>query len=71
MGLSTQIRMSQSDRTNLSHTDFEQNRLAESAQRYLNNPLLMHQLCDRVYDRLHADLKIQRERTGNSSIGRQ
>ena len=60
-----------SGHTNLTHIDFEQNRLAQSAQRYLNNPLLMHQLCDRVYERLHADLKIQRERIGNSSIGRQ
>jgi hypothetical protein len=56
--------------TNLSHIDFEYNRLAQSAQQYLNNPVLMHQLCDRVYERLHADLKIQRERIGNFSTGR-
>ncbi len=57
--------------TNSTSIDFEQNRLAQSAQRYLNNPALMRQLCDRVCERLYADLKIQRERIGNSSIGRQ
>ncbi len=57
--------------TNLTYTDFEYNRLAQLAQGYLNNPVLMHQLCDRVYEGLHADIKIQRERIGNSSIGRQ
>lgn len=60
-----------SSHTNLTYTDFEHDRLAQSAQQYLNNPVLMHQLCDRVYERLHADIKIQRERIGNSSTGRQ
>ncbi|MBH8576655.1 hypothetical protein I8752_27435 [Nostocaceae cyanobacterium CENA369] len=60
-----------SSQTNLTDTDFEYNRLAQSAQLYLNNPVLMHQLCDRVYERLYADIKIQRERIGNSSTGRQ
>jgi hypothetical protein len=60
-----------SSHTNLVYTDFEYNRLTQLAQRYLNNPVLMHQLCDRVYERLHADLKIQKERIGNSSTGRQ
>ncbi len=63
--------MSQNSHTNLSDTDFEHNRLAQSAQQYLNNPMLMHQLCDRVYEKLHADIKIQKERIGNSSTGRQ
>jgi hypothetical protein len=60
-----------SSRTNSTYTDFETNRLAQLAQSYLDNPMLMHQLCDRIYERLYADLKIQRERIGNSSIGRQ
>ncbi|MEH2438449.1 MAG: hypothetical protein V7K25_30355 [Nostoc sp.] len=63
--------MSQNSHTNLTYTAFEDNRLAQLAQKYLNNPLLMHQLCDRVYERLNADIKIQRERIGNSSTGRQ
>jgi hypothetical protein len=58
-------------RTNSTDTDFENNRLAQLAQSYLDNPMLMHQLCDRVYERLYTDLKIQRERIGNSSTGRQ
>lgn len=49
----------------------EDSRLAQLAQQYLNNPVLMHQLCDRVYERLYADIKIQKERIGNSSTGRQ
>lgn len=60
-----------SSHTNLTDTDFEYNRLAQSAQQYLNNPMLMHQLCDRVYEKLNADIKIQKERIGNSSTGRQ
>lgn len=60
-----------SNDTNLAYTDFEYNRLAQSAQQYLNNPVLIHQLCDRVYERLYTDIKIQRERIGNSSTGRQ
>ncbi|MEH2361536.1 MAG: hypothetical protein V7K58_17845 [Nostoc sp.] len=60
-----------SNHTNLTDTDFEHNRLAQSAQQYLNNPMLMHQLCDRVYEQLNADIKIQKERIGNSSTGRQ
>ncbi|RCJ42046.1 hypothetical protein A6770_35320 [Nostoc minutum NIES-26] len=60
-----------SSHTNLTYTDFEYNRLAKLAQQYLNNPVLMHQLCDRVYERLHADLKIQQQRIGNSNKGRQ
>lgn len=63
--------MSQNSHTNLTYTAFEHNRLAQLAQGYLNNPVLMHQLCDRVYERLNADIKIQRERIGNSSTGRQ
>jgi hypothetical protein len=59
-----------SSHTNVTYTDFEHNRLTQSAQQYLNNPVLMHQLCDRVYERLHANLKIQQERIGNSSTGR-
>lgn len=62
--------MFQNGRTNLTPTDFEHNRLAHLARLYINNPVLMHQLCDRVYERLHADLKIHAERIGNSSIGR-
>jgi hypothetical protein len=60
-----------SSRTNSTYTDSEANRLAQLAQSYLDNPMLMHQLCDRIYERLYTDLKIQRERIGNSSIGRQ
>ncbi|MEH1959993.1 MAG: hypothetical protein V7L05_08960 [Nostoc sp.] len=60
-----------SSHINLTDTDFEYNCLAQSAQQYLNNPMLMHQLCDRVYDRFYADIKIQKERIGNSSTGRQ
>ncbi len=60
-----------SSHTNLTDTDFEYNRLAQSAQQYLNNPMLMHQLGDRVYERLYADIKIQKERIGKSSTGRQ
>jgi hypothetical protein len=56
--------------TNSTCTNTETNRLAQLAQSYLDNPMLMHQLCDRVYERLYTDLKIQRERIGNSSIGR-
>lgn len=41
------------------------------AQQYLDNPELMGPLCDRVYTLLYADLRIQRERLGNSSTGRQ
>ncbi len=63
--------MPQNSHTNLTDTDFEYNRLAKSAQQYLNNPMLMHQLCDRVYEQLNADIKIQKERIGNSSTGRQ
>ena len=63
--------MYQNSHTNLAYTDFEHNRLAQLAQQYLNNPMLMHQLCDRVYERLNANIKIQRERIGNSSTGRQ
>ena len=63
--------VSQNGHTNSTYTDCEDNRLAQSAQRCLDNPVLMHQLCDRVYERLYADLQIQRERIGNSSTGRQ
>ena len=63
--------MSQNSHTNLSNTDFEYNRLAQSAQQYFNNSMLMHQLCNRVYEQLNADIKIQKERIGNSSTGRQ
>jgi hypothetical protein len=59
------------NRTNSTYTDFETNRLTQLAQSYLNNPMLMHQLCDRVYKRFYTDLTIQRERIGNSSTGRQ
>ena len=40
------------------------------AQKYLNDSVLMHQLSDRVYERLYKNLKIQKERIGNSSTGR-
>jgi hypothetical protein len=63
--------MPQNNHTNLTYTAFESNRLAQLAQGYLNNPVLMDQLCDRVYEQLNADIKIQRERIGNSSTGRQ
>jgi hypothetical protein len=65
------ISMSQSSSyTNSTDKDIEHNRLAQLAQQYLNNPMLMYQLCDRVYERLHADIKIQKERIGNSNTGR-
>ena len=58
--------------TILANADFEHNRLTQLAQQYyLNNPVLMHQLCDRVYERLYKNLKIQKERIGKSSTGRQ
>ncbi len=63
--------MPQSSRTNSTPTDCEDKRLAKLAQRYLDNPMLLHQLSDRVYELLYADIKIQKERIGNSSIGRQ
>ncbi|RUT01471.1 hypothetical protein DSM106972_065680 [Dulcicalothrix desertica PCC 7102] len=56
--------------TNSTDKDIEHNRLVQLAQKYLNNPMLMHQLCDSVYKRLHANLKIQKERIGNSNTGR-
>ena len=37
------------------------------AQKYLNDSVLMHQLCDRVYQRVYKNLKIQKERIGKSS----
>ena len=48
------------------------------AQKYLNDSVLMHQLCecasaalrDRVYQRLYKNLKIQKERISNSSTGK-
>ena len=49
----------------------EHNRLTQLNQLYLNNPMLMHQLCDLVYERLYKNLKIQQERIGNSYTGRQ
>lgn len=58
-------------RTNSTYINAETNRLTQLAQSYLDNPILMHQLCDRVYERVYTDLKIQRERIGNSSRGRQ
>ncbi|PSB28209.1 hypothetical protein [Chlorogloea sp. CCALA 695] len=56
-------------RTN-SITDYKDNSLAQLAQQYLDNPVLMDRLCDRVCERLYADIQIQRERIGNSSTGR-
>lgn len=56
--------------TNSTDKDIEHNRLAQLAQTYLNNPMLMHQLCDSVYERLYTNLKIQKERIGNSNTGR-
>ncbi len=45
--------------------------IEQVAQQYLDNPALMNALCDRVYQLLYFDLRLQRERIGNSSIGRQ
>lgn len=45
--------------------------IEQIAQQYLDNPALMSTLCDRVYELLTADLRLQRERMGNSSTGRQ
>lgn len=45
--------------------------IEQIAQQYLDDPVLMQALCDRVYELLYADLRLQRERLGNSSIGRQ
>jgi hypothetical protein len=41
------------------------------AQQYLDNAELMSSLCDRVYELLYSDLRLQRERLGNSRTGRQ
>jgi hypothetical protein len=49
----------------------EQERLTQLAQRYLDDPVLQEKLCDRVYEQFRSDLRIQRERLGNSSTGRQ
>jgi hypothetical protein len=49
----------------------ERKRLAQLAQRYLDDPVLQEKLCDRVYELFRSDLRIQRERLGNSSTGRQ
>lgn len=56
------------------------NSLTQLDRLYLNNPMLMHQLCglskaealrDRIYKRLDKNLKIKKERIGNSFTGRQ
>jgi hypothetical protein len=52
-------------------TDEEHERLEQLAQQYLNSPILISQLSNRVYEKLHSDLRIQQERMGNSSTGRQ
>jgi hypothetical protein len=49
----------------------EQECLTQLAQRYLDDPVLQKKLCDRVYEQFRSDLRIQRERLGNSSTGRQ
>ncbi len=59
-----------SSHTSLAYT-VEHNRLTQLAQQYLNNLVLIHQLCDRVHERLYRNLKIQKERIGNSCIGKQ
>ncbi|PZD71852.1 hypothetical protein C1752_04562 [Acaryochloris thomasi RCC1774] len=46
-------------------------RLAQLAERCLNEAVLAEQLCDRIYEQLYSDLRIQRERIGNPSTGRQ
>ena len=40
------------------------------AEHCINDSVLMQQLCDRVYERLYKNLKIQKERIGNSRRGR-
>ncbi len=47
----------------------EYERLTLLAERCLTTPALADQLCALIYDRLQADLRIQRERS-NPSIGR-
>jgi hypothetical protein len=48
----------------------EQERLTQLAQRYLNDLVLQGKLCDRVYEQFRSDLRIQKERLGDSSTGR-
>ena len=40
------------------------------AEHYINDSVLRHKLCDRVYERLYKNIKIQKERIGNSRTGR-
>ncbi|VEP13683.1 hypothetical protein H1P_2110008 [Hyella patelloides LEGE 07179] len=53
-----------------SSASIEHNRLTQLDRLYLNNQMLMDQLCDRVYERLDKNLKIKKERIGNSCRGR-
>ena len=54
-----------------SSSNSPQQNIEQIAQQYLGDPALMDALCDRVYELLRADLRLQRERLGNSSTGRQ
>ncbi|MGF1602846.1 MAG: hypothetical protein ACFCU8_12635 [Thermosynechococcaceae cyanobacterium] len=45
--------------------------LIQLAEHCLQDEVLAEQLCDRIYDQLYSDLRIQRERIGNPSTGRQ
>jgi hypothetical protein len=67
----SQLENTASNRFSHVHKDDEQNRLNHLATHYLNHPELIAPLGDRVYERLHSDLRIQQERIGNPSIGRQ
>ncbi len=49
--------------TNLSDRDFQ--RLSKAATKILENPLEVRQLADKVYKLMQADLRIQRDRSGN------
>ena len=57
--------MSENSSHTIANTDFERDHLTLLARQYLNDSVLKHQLCDRVYERLYKNLKIQKERTGN------
>ncbi len=49
----------------------EYERLEKLAERCLQDSLLAEELCDLIYAQLQSDLRIQRERIGNPSTGRQ
>jgi type II secretory pathway component PulK len=44
--------------------------LAQLAERCLKDERLAEQLCDRIYNQLQSDLRVQQERVGNPSTGR-